>query len=361
MNTSQKQLYQDLISVASDSKKDSPFYYVDQETENECFYRIFGYFLTTETDWEVSQNTFWSRGTMFLLDKNKSPIKLICLPMKKFFNLNENKFSAVSNRILNENIVVTEKLDGSLMSTYIDQNGALKLKSKMSIKSEHCEKAMDLLNSNKYKDLKHALLHATAVYHHTVDLEWTSPNNRIVLGYTTDSLTVLSAQCRNTLAIVNPIGALQPWVVHKPRKDVLQTVKDSKGIEGYVIEFEDKTRVKIKSDWYSALHRTKDIISTPKNLYEACLGEQVDDLISMFIGDEATLNQIKTMQDRAKNDFYQLKGTCDAFHFTNKDLNRKDYALKGQEVLARHEFGIVMNLYCNKNCDYVKVLLDIYE
>ena len=176
-----------------------------------------------------------------------------------------------------------------------------------------------------------------------------------------DSLTVLSAQCKNTLTIVNPIAALQPWVVRKPGKDVLQTVKDSKGIEGYVIEFEDKTRVKIKSDWYSTLHKVKDTISTPKNLYEACLGEQVDDLISMFISDEATLNQIKTMQDRAKNDFYHLKNSCDTFYYCNRDLDRKTYAIKAQNELTRHEFGIVMNLYCNKNCNYIKVLLDTYE
>jgi T4 RnlA family RNA ligase len=169
---------------------------------------------------------------------------------------------------------------------------------------------------------------------------------------------VLSSQCRETLQIVDSFGELDWWLVKKFKKDVLQTVKEDKGIEGYIVEFSDRSRVKIKSDWYSTLHKTKDSISTPKNLYECCINEQADDLISMFIGDDFTINQIKEMQSKASKDFYEIKNTCETWYNHNKHLERKDYAIKTQNEYKDKRFGLCMSLYLGKKCDYIGVLLE---
>jgi T4 RnlA family RNA ligase len=220
---------------------------------------------------------------------------------------------------------------------------------------------MALLNSGKYKAFKEALYHTTAVCNHTVDLEWTSPNNRIVLRYSDDSLTVLSSQSRESIEIVDSFAGLNDFLVKKFSKNELQTIKNDVNIEGYVVEFSDKTRVKIKSEWYCILHKTKESITTPKNLYECCINEKADDLLSMFAGDDVTVQQIKTMQNKAVNDFNALKNTCKLWYDNNKDLDRKEYAIKTQKEFKDKKFGLCMSLYLQKEPDYVKYLLDSFE
>jgi len=41
----QLELYNNLISISGESRKDNPFYYVDQPAENGFSYRIFGYMI----------------------------------------------------------------------------------------------------------------------------------------------------------------------------------------------------------------------------------------------------------------------------------------------------------------------------
>ena len=371
MNTRQLELYNNLMAISSSSRSESAFYYVDQDVISEknpekyqgWKYRIFGYMLASYTDF-LQQDALWCRGTMFLINEKQEPQELTCLPMKKFFNLGETPIGMVSDRILNEDVLITEKRDGSLMSTYVDIDGNLKLKSKMSIKSDHCIEAMKLLDMDRYKGLKeylnNVITRSIVVYENllhadmTVDLEWTSPNNRIVLGYDADELMILSSQHLHDVCSVSI--DTNRWFVKTFRdKNVLKENKE--GIEGYVVELKDGLRVKIKTDWYCLLHKNKEKISTPCNLYELCLNEQADDLIALFAGDDITIQQIKDMQTRAKTDYYKLKNNCDAFYYSNKELDRKSYAIKGQEVLTTSEFGLAMALYLGKEPDYIKILI----
>lgn len=382
MNTRQLELYNNLMAISSSHRSESAFYYVDQDVISEknpekyqgWKYRIFGYMLASYTDF-LQPDALWCRGTMFLINEKQEPQELTCLPMKKFFNLGETPIGLVSDRILNEQVSITEKRDGSLMSTYIDVDGNLKLKSKMSIKSDHCIEAMKLLDTDRYKKLKEYLGIYTNIStrpmvedpytNMTVDLEWTSPNNRIVLGYDTDELTILSTQSlRMVLSIKSLWSIYNTELIDYPTewtvknfwdKSILKENKE--GIEGYVVELKDGLRVKIKTDWYCLLHKNKEKISTPCNLYELCLNEQADDLIALFTGDDITIQQIKDMQLRAKKEYYELKGSCDSFYSCNKELDRKSYAIRGQEMLTSSEFGLAMALYVGKEPDYVKILV----
>lgn len=381
MNTRQLELYNNLMAISSSSRSESAFYYVDQDVISEknpekyqgWKYRIFGYMLASYTDF-LQPDALCCRGTMFLINEKQEPQELTCLPMKKFFNLGETPIGMVSDRILNEDVLITEKRDGSLMSTYVDIDGNLKLKSKMSIKSDHCIEAMKLLDTDRYKKLKeylNFLARSTAVYDTadmTVDLEWTSPNNRIVLGYDTDELTILSGQSLYDTSSVKLLTNRPKWattkIIEYPTIWSLKTFNDKsilkenkEGIEGYVVELKDGLRVKIKTDWYCLLHKNKEKMSTPCNLYELCLNEQADDLIALFTGDDTTIQQIKDMQLRAKKEYYELKGSCDAFYSCNKELDRKSYAIEGQKMLTSSEFGLAMALYLGKEPDYVKILV----
>lgn len=202
MTDRQLELYNNLMSLCDPARKDCPFYYTDQEVISEKSpekykgwkYRIFSNMLATYSDWLLSEDSFWARGTMFLVNEKDEVQELTCLPMKKFFNLNENPFSQVGDRLLTEDLIITEKRDGSLMDQFIDIDGNLRLKSKKSTKSEHCKRAMNLLNTREYLDLKSFLIEMSN-RSITIDLEYCAPTNRIVIGYEKESLTILSAQC----------------------------------------------------------------------------------------------------------------------------------------------------------------------
>ena len=66
-------------------------------------------------------------------------------------------------------------------------------------------------------------------------------------------------------------------------------------------------------------------------------------------------------QEKAKQDYFNLKDICTAFYNDNKYLDRKTYAIKGQQSLASIEFSLVMTLYSNKEPDYVKSLLKRFK
>lgn len=153
---------------------------------------------------------------------------------------------------------------------------------------------------------------------------------------------------------------LNKYLVKRHSKEALETVKEDKYIEGYVVHLKDGQRVKIKTDWYCTIHKTKDSISTPKNLYECCLKEGSDDLLAMFAGDTITIKQIEEMRERATKDYFDLKNTCIDWYQSNKELSRKDYAIKTREHYTDSRFGLCMNLYLGKENDYIKVLVDSF-
>jgi RNA ligase len=56
-------------------------------------------------------------------------------------------------------------------------------------------------------------------------------------------------------------------------------LKDETDIEGAVIAFDNGHRVKLKCDWYVAIHKTKDDILHEKNLLKIILENKVDDIL----------------------------------------------------------------------------------
>ncbi len=85
-----------------------------------------------------------------------------------------------------------------------------------------------------------------------------------------------------------------------PVKDVVEWAKrvpKMTGIEGYVYTFEDNTKVKHKTDWYFALHHTKDSINSPRRLFEAVLEEATDDMRSLFFDDKVAIRLIEEMEE----------------------------------------------------------------
>jgi T4 RnlA family RNA ligase len=350
MNDYQIGLYEALCKLVQENEA---FYFSDQQLDDST-YRIFNYRLASYTDF-LHPGALECRGIMFEIDRFAKPIRLASLPIHKFFNLHENPF--VMDLDVSTLSRVMIKSDGSLISTYLD-DGLLKLKSKGSLSSDQAIDSMNWLELNPTfkSDL---LYYATNDY--TVNMEWCSPNNRIVLGYKEPRLIVLNIRNNKDGTYVSPddyqinhhIKYIEPNVQFDDAEMFIASVPDMKeDIEGFVCVLEDETWFKLKTLKYLSLHKTKDSINCSRLLFEAVLEEATDDMRSLFHDDELAIELIDNMEHFVDQRYNHMVDTVEKFYESNKLLSRKDYAILGNKELDKMFFGLAMSKYLNKEIDY---------
>lgn len=351
MNKYQTTLYNHLTLLVATNEA---FYFQDFELDGKT-YRIFNYRLASYTDFQ-QPGALECRGVMFEVDKT-GPVRLASLPMEKFFNLNENPMTMDLD--LTKVSTIEEKADGSLMSTYM-HNGKVRLKSKGSLFSEQALAAMDFLSNDR--DL-YELLRLLVERDCTVNLEWCSPQHRIVIGYMQPTLKVLNVRMNDTGRYYN--GWLETdlasYSVDRLQVDdpvaFVASIPSMQEVEGFVVHLMDGQRVKVKTEWYLSLHHAKDSVNNPRRLFEAILDEGIDDLRSLFHSDQLAMKMIDEMQVKVDHIYNKMVNTVEGFYEANKELDRKSYAIKGQQDPSLKDgnlsyFGLTMNKYVGKNVDY---------
>ena len=358
MNQYQQDLYAALMKLADER---DAFYFQDFELDDRV-YRIFNYRMASYTDF-CEPFALECRGTMFEMKTPEDfspwvpgPVRLAALPMHKFFNLNENPFTM--NLDLSQTVGVMEKADGSLISTYT-HNGSLRLKSKGSVASDQCIAAMKWLAEDEHFNFYCALVDWTG-RGYTVNMEWCSPDNRIVLGYEQPHLEVLNIRNRQNGEylfaddIESDSYLLEFWtnvVTIGDPVEFVEKVPALTGIEGFVVRTPD-IWFKLKTDWYLSLHRLKDSINSPRRLFEAVLDEATDDLRASFHDDPLALKQIADMEEYVIELYHEMAPTVETFYWVNKNLDRKEYAIKGQQELKPMYFSLAMQKYTGREPDY---------
>jgi len=339
------------------------FFYVDQ-TRDGVTYRIFSYRLASYTDF-CMPDALNCRGTMFQMEGD-APVRLASLPFEKFFNHGENPFTLDVD--FTQTKVITVKQDGSLISSYM-HNDSLALKSKASLASEQAIAAEAFLARPENEKFLIEVLALTKLGF-TVIMEWCSPNNRIVLPYARDGLFVLGIRLNADGTYVHfksdaPLTVKNNWtpmVTHHYETDAefVSNVPKLTEIEGYVITLENDQKIKIKTEWYLVRHRLKDSISHPRHLFEAIITESVDDVKTLFAEDVQTLDTIARMEQMVIPKYNHMISTVEGFYAENKELSRKDYALKAQ-ALDDGYMGLYMNMYLGRTNDYKAFAVKYYE
>lgn len=350
--------YEELVKLTNESEA---FYFKDFELDSKV-YRIFNYRLASWTLFE-SPSALNCRGTMF--DVTQTPT-LVSLPPEKFFNYEEGGVDHTVGLIGCKMV----KMDGSLISTYL-HNGELYLKTKGSLFSSQAFNAMKLLLTDKYSLVKEELL-LLAKNNFTVNLEYTSPENRIVVPYQSEELTLLSLRSHidganyfgtslleklddyNCVYLKNIIVGFEVLNVSSGHDDFVDLVRKEQEGEGYVVEIKTPNSsylTKIKNLKYITLHQTKDSVNSSKALFEAIIEETTDDLRSMFADDNYVLNKISEMENLVQPIFNHIVSTVETFYKDNKNLDRKSFAIKAKE--EKPEFmGLIMNAYIGREIDY---------
>ena len=360
MTLFEQDLYDDLIQLCDD--ENNGFIYRDFQKKDRCF-RIFDFRRASYSDF-VRKGALNCRGTMFAMN-GLQPSRLASLPMEKFFNLNENPFTMdLDLSTINK---AEAKADGSLISTYIC-NDELSLKTRFSISSSQCIAAMAWLEERS--TFKHEL-QSVVRSGYTVNMEWCSPDNRIVLPYPEPVLTVLNIRNHATGAYVdverledefgsNTLEIKKQWVEQHSVPDwkywVEQEVLDQKDIEGYVLHFESGMLAKLKTKWYSALHTSKAMATNSRELFGIVVDGMSDDLRARFYDDERVVHLIDEMESIVNPAYNRLVQSVTDFYESNKNLDRKEYMIKGQRELAKDDFGIAARLYLGKDVDFQKAM-----
>jgi T4 RnlA family RNA ligase len=133
----------------------------------------------------------------------------------------------------------------------------------------------------------------------------------------------------------------------------IQSVAAMKGTEGFVVELASGGLwVKIKTEWYLTLHRAKDSIGSDRRLFETVLEEATDDLRSLFYDDPITINRIDKMEELAKHTYKSVAHTINDFYETHKHLDRKHYAIAGQQsITPSWMFSLAMAKYSGRTVD----------
>lgn len=366
MNEYQRTLYTNLMALCHPEQ--DAFYYVDQEKEGHT-YRIFLYRLASYSEF-LKPGAMECRGHTFRLNSDGEPVALVSMPMQKFFNIGENPL--VMDLDLSAIVHVMDKLDGSLISTVITPDNFI-LKSKGSLNSEQAQAATRLLAREDYRLLREFCATATG-NGWTVNMEYMAPDNRIVVGYPEPTLKVLNVRDNYTGEYLSHyhIADMLPekFIVqsHDIPADghawVENVYKITDDIEGFIVRLKDGTWFKIKTEKYCALHKTKDSITIPRRLFEACVTGGADDLRGMFASDPLAVSQINEMEERVASIYNRLHRLIGEFYRNHKHLERKEYALAGQanaDIMREGVFGLVMNLYLGKEANLEEFMIKNYK
>lgn len=357
LNEFGRELFQNLSSLVENNEA---FYFQDFKLDDSV-YRIYNYRLASYSDFMLP-GALEARGIMFEME-GEEPLRLASMPMHKFFNLHENPLTSNVNLDSVESIEV--KSDGSLISSFI-HNGKLRLKSKGSLFSEQAVDALEWLKKNKEL---YDFVEGTTQYDITVNMEWVSPKNRIVLGYMEPKLIILNFRDLNDGSYI-PVSSefikqnMSPDVDlgGKSYKEFVESIPQmTEDIEGFVVKTKSGLWFKVKTDKYVSLHHAKDSVTNPRRLFEVILDEGIDDLKSMFYEDKLLLKQIDEMEEKVSFIYNNIIQTVESFFSENKHLSRKDYALNGQQVLNKLYFSLAMNLYIGKENNYKEFMKKKYK
>lgn len=183
-------------------------------------------------------------------------------------------------------------------------------------------------------------------------MEYVAPTNRIVLPYKERDLILLNVRHNETGEYVPyqdlfKDAALRPFLVEAYDPATIENVRDMKEIEGFVYELADGRKFKVKTEWYCALHHTKDSVNNNQRLFEVVVAGGADDVIAMFTGDDYAREKVNAFTI-AHLDY--LSNTLGLLLDAQKQLagkDRREFAIKGQELCKPYPglFSVLMNTY----------------
>jgi T4 RnlA family RNA ligase len=258
---------------------------------------LYIYNYTQKTQFERVWNSVTLACRGLILDENYN---IVARPFPKFFNLGEFE----NQEIPNLKFDVFEKMDGSLGILYFHNNQAF-IASRGSFNSDQSIKANELLNS------KYATCLSNLDQTKTYLFEIIYPENRIVLDYGEEEFLVLLAIIDTQTGNEFPLEDLGFPVVKKYNGiDDIHKLKalEISDKEGFVIQYSNNYRLKIKFSEYLRLHRIITQVSSI-NIWEYLKTEQSLDEVLEKVPDEF-FDWVKNTKNKLISEFETIENQC---------------------------------------------------
>lgn len=219
--------------------------------------------------------------------------KLINRRYSKFFNVGEKEETQLDKIDWSKPHHILEKLDGSMISPCLI-NGHLRFISKMGITDTSMEAEVFVAKNKKYTEFALDMLDQGI----TPIFEWVSNKNRIVLDYPEDNLILTALRYLNSGQYIryskmvgsasnHDIPVVKAFQHFLSPEAMLDAIRQSEGTEGIVVRFEDGHMVKIKSQWYTRIHKVKSLLGQERDVVSLVLNNELDDMIPVLPKEDA--------------------------------------------------------------------------
>lgn len=318
--------------------------------EQENGTKIVSYIIATDESFN-NIGSLECRGIAF--DRNG---KIICRPLHKFFNVNERESTQAGVLPWSTVTRVMDKRDGSMINT-CDVDGQLCVKTKKSFTSDVAKLAQIWFNKHSnYVEFARKMVE----YNCTPTFEYTSPSNRIVLAYEEDEMTLLHVRHNFTgeywtqeqlswFATEYRLKMVDLKSFSEPTNFLVEA-KSIKGIEGWVIQFNNGDMVKLKTEEYLISHRLVTFVRE-RDVAEMVLNENLDDVKSAMLERNISLDKLYAVEHRVLMLLREMENEVEEIYAVDKNLSRKDFAMKHK---GNKYFGLIMQRYSDQEPDYVK-------
>lgn len=217
---------------------------------------------------------------------------LLSRSLHKFFNLGERE--GLADLPLEEGADLSLKIDGTMLSGFTSpaRPSELRFHTKGGM-TEHAARGLVLAPPNVV-----ALAHGVISEGGTPTLEWTGPENRVVIPYAQTEFRLIGIRDRVTGAYLEDMadqlarkhGVARPGSLGRVRgftdtTQALTRLAERTDIEGAVLTFPDGHRVKWKTRDYHARHKVLANIEHERRVYQ-CWFEGIGDDTAASLGGE---------------------------------------------------------------------------
>ena len=214
---------------------------------------------------------------------------LLSRKFHKFFNLGERPETLIENVDFSQYHVVLEKMDGSMIvPLWLNAEIRWHTKGGLSATAQRAEAYVE--NNEKYVDFAKDLLQEgwSPIF------EWCSQDDKIVLDYPEDQLTLLAVrrmkdgvyQSHAEVSLKAHEYNIPVVFQFDPEKvtteQLIKEIGGEENTEGVVIRFDDGHMLKVKSEWYSNLHKVLSNCAWEYNIVRLILNGQTDDIKALL-------------------------------------------------------------------------------
>ena len=264
--------------------------------------------------------------------------EIVSRVFQKFFNAGEREETLLENVDITQPHIRYEKLDGSMVHP-IRLGGGIRWCTKMGITDVSMQAETWIAargDEGLANFVKECLdLDMTPIF------EWCSRKQRIVLDYSEDRLVLTAVRHNHSgryetphaledYAYLYDLDLVEGFGSVETLKEYVESIHNhdsSDLIEGEVIRFVTGHMLKIKTEAYVNLHRTKDKIQRERHFVAILLAQQLDDLKPFMI--ESDLAKAEAYEVKLTENFNRVKETIfkEVCSIENNNLSRKDFAI----------------------------------